>query len=259
MPGIEAILDHVVPFLLVVMRMAGLFVFAPLIASPIFNTKFRVLLAVMMSLALYPTLPTSAQVPPDVDLFMLVPLAFSEIMIGLAIGLMSLMPLIAMEIAGMLMGYQMGLTLARAFNPEAQTQGNILGRFLFFIALAAFLDLGGLEVLFLSLAETFEHVPAGAFSVDQTPVVLFVGIVTSGYEIALRVASPVACVIMLQTISMGFIMKTMPQVNILSVGFALKIVSGIVMLAASVLVIDELAYEHIAHVLGLIMEWSESL
>lgn len=259
MPGLEAILQHVVPFLLVVMRMAGLFVFAPLIASPLFTAKFRSLLAVMMSLAIYPSLPASAQIPPDVDLIMLAPLAASEILIGLAIGLMSLMPLIAVEVAGMLMGYQMGLALARAFNPEAQTQGAIVGRFLFFLAMAAFLNLDGLEVLFLSLAETFGHVPAGAFGVDRAPVELFVGIITSGYDLALRVASPVVCAILLQTVAMGFIMKTMPQINILSVGFAIKILSGLTILTASILVIDGLIHEHIAYVLGLIMEWAASL
>ena len=58
---------------------------------------------------------------------------------------------------------------------------------------------------------------------------------------------------------MGFITKTMPQVNVLSVGFAIKIGLGLAVLAASLGIIGQVASEELGRALRLAAEWSASL
>jgi len=66
---------------------------------------------------------------------------------------------------------------------------------------------------------------------SKVPLESLVGLVSSGLELSVRVAAPVTGVILLLAITLGALSKTMPQINVMSVGFALKIMAGVLMLA----------------------------
>jgi flagellar biosynthesis protein FliR len=161
--------------------------------------------------------------------------------------------------AGYMMGHQMGLGLARVYNPEFGEETDIVGQLLMFIGIAIFIAIGGLEALFLALLTTFERIPLGAFGMDHLPMEIVVGILGSAFELVLRVAAPVLCIIMLLMVAMGFVMKTMPQINILSVGFPLKILLGLLMLILGLVAIQQAATDEIADALSIILHWTRNL
>src|SRR5690606_26729433 len=151
-----------------------------------------------------------------VDLIMLVPLVVGETLIGMTIGLIVSIPVVSVQMGGLLMGQQMGLGIANVFNPAVDTEGDIVGQILLYLALSSFLALGGLESMHLALAESFAQAPIGTMSAGRAPLDLIVALTASGYELALRVAAPVMCILFLETLVIGFLMKTVPQLNILS-------------------------------------------
>ena len=89
------------------------------------------------------------------------------------------------------------------------------------------------------MVSSFDRVAIGGVAFGQAPVAMIVGVVQSGFELAIRVAMPVLCVIFLETLAMGFIMKTVPQLNILSFGFPIKILGGIFAVYAGLAFISE--------------------
>jgi flagellar biosynthesis protein FliR len=259
MPAFEHILPHFVPFLLVAFRLAGLFVFTPVLANRLLPRTFRVMLVVMLAAALYPMLPGGVQVPPDVGLVDLAPLVIRELLIGLIIGFIAAMPIHALDLSGHIISHQIGLGLARVYNPDLQSDTDTTGQLVMYLGLAAFVGVGGLEVLFLSLADTFRNVPVGGLGVDQLPLDLLVGLIASGFELAVRVAAPVLCIIFLLMIAMGFVSKTMPQINIMSVGFTIKILAGLGMLAASLGAMQHATGDEVQRVLRLAVGWASGL
>lgn len=259
MPTVEPYISHAAPFVLVVFRLAGLLVFTPVLANRGVPAKFRALLAVMLGAAVYPVVPGSFRVAPDAGLADLVPLILSETLIGVVIGFIAGLPVLAMDMAGFLMGHQMGLSLARVYNPEVGQDSDIFGQVLMYITLGSFLAMGGLEAAFLATASTFETVPMGALSMSAVPLDTVVGLIASGMELALRVAMPILAIIFLLLIGLGFVMKTMPQINVMSVGFTVKIIAGIAMLAASLTAMRQASSREIEHALKLAIEWAGSL
>lgn len=246
----------IVPFMLVLARLVGLFVFAPVISSTSVPLRARALLAFVMTLTLMPVVPRSAEA--QLDIVAIVPAIVAETMVGMTIGLLASIPLFAMEMAGTIMGHQMGLGLARSYNPELDTDADSIGQMLFALAGAAMVAMGGVEALFLALARSFERVPAGSFASMDIPIDLYMGMFRSGVELAIRVAAPVIGMLMLILLALGFIMKTMPQINILSVGFALKIVAGITIILWSIGVIGDVAGQDIGQALRNVISWAES-
>lgn len=257
MPTFDPILPHALPMLMVIIRLTGLFLFTPMLSSGSVPYQFKALLAFMFAVAIYPFVP-----PMDpgatIDLVTLVPLLFAELVVGIALGLIASIPLLAVQMGGYLMGYQIGLSLAESFNPELQANGSVLGDLFFYLAAFIFIGVGGLDILFATLAESFNTVPVGTFTSADVPLDLFVSVLASGFDLAVRVATPVIVVITMLMVAMGFVMKTMPQINIMSIGFAAQIVAGLAILLVAINVIGVIAGDEIHDTLDQLGRWVRS-
>lgn len=251
------VLNHVGPFMLVLLRISGLFVFAPLLSSASIPGKVRILLAFAMALCIFPVLPRGAVVDVGgMDVFSLALAGVMEILLGTLIGVVAMLPVLAVQLGGTLIGQQMGFGLATVYNPALETESEPLGELLLYLAITAFIAMGGLEMLFLSTANTFVRSPAGAVTVQAMPMGLVVGAIGAGVELALRVSAPVLAIILIETIATAFIMKTMPQLNILSIGFAVKISLGLLAIVLGLKAIDRAIVTHGEEVGRVLMRWS---
>lgn len=256
MPALFAL--HLVPFVLVAFRVMGLFLSTPLIGSATVPVKVKVLLAVFLAAAVYPVVGApdgSGIATPSIGLFALVPMLVFELAIGASMGFLAGMPLHAANFAGFLMGHQMGLTLARTYDPSSEAETDLLSQMLFIIAAGTFLAIGGLDLLFLTVAGSFERIPAGGFRPDITPLAMAVGLLQSSMELAVRIAAPVIGIVSLVLVALGVLSKTLPQINAMTVGFMLKIVLGMGMVAAGITSMDEAIVEDVTGTLGDVLGW----
>ncbi|MBO6514649.1 MAG: flagellar biosynthetic protein FliR [Phycisphaerales bacterium] len=258
MDMITPMLVHVLPLMLVTARLTGIFLFTPLLRSSTLPRVFKAMLAFMFAIALYPAVPQFSPAAA-IDTVQLVPLLFSELLVGISIGLIAAMPLYAMQMGGFVMGYQVGLSLAESFNPELDSNGSVLGLLLFYMAVFIFIGLGGFELLFLALADSFHTAPIGMFTAQDVPLEMFVEVITSGFELAIRVASPVIAAVAMSQVAMGLVMKTMPQVNIMSIGFAIQILTGLILLMLMINVMGTVAGEEIDRVMDGLSLWIQDL
>ncbi|MCW5766687.1 MAG: flagellar biosynthetic protein FliR [Phycisphaeraceae bacterium] len=233
----EALVPQVVPFLLVMFRLSGLFVIAPVLASVSIPGRARVLLVFALALCVFPLTPT-AGVPLPQDVVSLAAAVAMEVLLGFVLGLLMLLPVAALQLAGSLMGLQLGFGLGAVINPALESESDVISETLMVIALGAFIAMGGLEVLLACVAATFRTVPLGAVATASVPADLVMGAFAGGFELAIRIAAPVLGILMVETVISAFLMKTMPQLNILSIGFAIKIVLGLLAIAMALQAID---------------------
>ena len=119
------------------------------------------------------------------------------------------------------------------FNPDLDEQTAVFSEFYFLLALTAFVILGGHRVMITTLVGSFDVIPLGGFRPDLTLLELLIGMMGTIFNLAVCVAAPLLCLIFLETLAMGFIVRTVPQINVLSVGFPLRILLGIGLLIAS--------------------------
>lgn len=251
----EFLAYHAVPYSLVLSRMAGLFIAAPMLGGAAIPIRVKTLLAMMTASAVYPAVAARLSAPAAVDLAGVAPLYVSELAIGYTMGLLASLPMMGMEMAGTLIGQQMGFGLAKVYNPEVEFDSDILGRLLFYLAFGAFLAMGGLDVMFSVLARSFENVPIGALVASRSPVDELTAGLAAGVELAMRVSAPALGIVLLLLLAFGVVGKTMPQINVMSEGFAVKIVGGLAVLAGSVYAIDLAAGEEVARMLDVLCGW----
>ncbi len=260
MISFEPFIHHVVPFSLVVARLSGLFIFTPLLANQTLPKRFRALLAVMFSAAVYPALPAAMHASTAVTLPEMVPLLLGETLIGMTMGFIAGLPIISLDMAGVITGHQMGMGLGRVYNPDIGADTDSIGQTLMYVGLASFVALGGLDAMFMALVFTFDKVPMGGFmNSGGIPLDAMVGVLTSGTELALRVSAPVLCAVFVIMIAVGLLGKTIPQINVMSVGFTFKLFVGIAILALSMAAIQQVSSEEIERVLNMVVQWGRTM
>jgi flagellar biosynthesis protein FliR len=234
---LEPILAHLPAFLLVLFRLTGLFIFAPMLAASVIPMRVKVLLALVLGFCIYPLIPPQ---PAIVITWGNAPfLAGGELLIGLAIGFGAALPLIAMQMAGQLMGQQLGIGLGEIFDPGFQESGEILGRLLLMIAMTLFLLMDGHHALLAVLIGSFRGVPLGGYAPDGQLLVVMTALLRSMLELAVRVAAPLLCLVLLEAIALGFVARTVPQLNILTVGLPLRLLLGMALIVVAIVAMSE--------------------
>ncbi|MBI1369528.1 MAG: flagellar biosynthetic protein FliR [Planctomycetes bacterium] len=246
------ILPHIPVFLLVVFRLAGIFMFAPMFGSDIIPVKVKALLALVLGFCVYPLIPPQA--PVHLTMMSMVVSIGSEMLIGLVIGYGASLPLVAMQLGGLIMGQQLGLGFAQVLNPDFGEDTDVLGQTLFVTALTVFIVLNGHHILLSTLVHSFSTVPIGAYMPGSSVLHVITGLLASMFELGVRVAAPLLCLVFLETIAMGFIARTVPQLNILSLGFPLRIIIGMMLVIALIGPIYESLIVSMRHALGLVYQ-----
>lgn len=257
---LETIQLHLAPVLLVIFRFAGLTIFGPLIGSPVIPVKVKVYLTFIIGLSVYPLLSSkfSGVMFMDINLWVLIPMVAMEITLGAVIGFLAGLPLVAAQTSGLIMGQQMGLGFARFYNPTIDDEADVVGQMLFFLAVAGFLAMGGHEQMILAVIHSFDYVPLGGFTPDTDLLAMLCGMLLAVFELALRIAAPLLALIFLETVAMGFVAKTVPQLNILSLGFPIRILAGIFIIIMGLVAIDQVLMEGIDDMLNSIFLWVQS-
>lgn len=254
---VEFALPHLAPFMAALSRIAGLFLFAPAFGGSAAPMQARALTMIALSLVVYPA--ASAHVGVEMtrlDLLALAPMLAGELLVGLSIGLIASLPIINVQAAGEIMSHKMGLRLGDTFNPAIDLGGDAIGQLLFYVALVAFLSMGGAEAMVAAVADSFARIPVGAARLDMAPLDLIVALASSGLELAMRVSAPVITILFLEMIAAGMIMKTMPQLNILSFGFAVKILVGLLALAGALAAIQMVIRADVGAALDSMARWA---
>jgi flagellar biosynthetic protein FliR len=209
-------------------RILGLLAADPLLGSDRIPVRIRIAFALVMTLVLVPALPP----PPAVALTGADgwPLVVQQFLIGVSIGFVVRMVFTALEVAGEVIGLQMGLGFATFIDPAHNTPQPVLASFLTTLAFLFFLSLNGHHLILTALVESFHALPPGRWPDEQ----LFMGIVQNASDIfnaGLKIALPLVIVLLFANLALGVMTRAAPQVNIFAVGFALTLVVGIAMLA----------------------------
>ncbi|MFP3937726.1 MAG: flagellar biosynthetic protein FliR [Phycisphaerae bacterium] len=231
MNGDEQIASFVATMWLVGARVLGMMLVAPVLGHTAVPLRLRVLMAVVIALAV-----SGGLSQPAVSGAAILPAVAVEVLLGVTIGLAVRMVFVGIELAAHHVGQQMGVSLAAAFDPFS-AGGDAVRRLYVMLAVVLLLGFGGHRMIISALLRTFDAVPPGAFAPGDAMAGFIATVATAGFALALKVAAPVLLAMLLATAAMGILQRTVPQCHILSVGMPVRVMLGLVALAAAVAVV----------------------
>ena len=217
-------------FTLVLVRVSGLMVTTPIFGSKEIPMQVRALLAMAVAVLIMPSQWNTTVPDPGTTLNYAVIVA-GELIIGICLGLGITILFSGIQLAGQMIGRIGGLMLADVFDPSVGTSVPIFSRFLLLICTTVFLLIGGHRMVLAGLLDTFVSMPLGGGSLPASLDQEFLGklvaafelLLTQSFSLGIRAAAPVIVSLLLSTLVMGLISRTLPQLNILAVGFGLNL------------------------------------
>jgi flagellar biosynthetic protein FliR len=213
--------SRVVVFVLVLTRVSGLVIMAPVMHTTDAPMQFRALLAFAFTLTIMPSQWFVEVVEPCTLLAFVIMIA-AELLIGLAMGLGLYILFVCIGLAGELVGHVGGLYAAQIFDPGSGEQIPLMSRAYQWLAITVFALIGGLTVLVTSLLDTFVTIPVGTIGFNPDVVFSLVVILNMSFNLALQIAAPVLVAALISLFVMGLLSKTLPQFNLMSVGFGIN-------------------------------------
>jgi flagellar biosynthesis protein FliR len=208
-------------FTYVLARVAGLALTAPIFGTAAVPISIRGLFAAALAMLIAPTQWQAAVANPDNLIYYLVLLG-AEALIGACLGLGVLILVHAMTLAGELVGQGSGLTLSDVLDPSLDENIPLFSRLLFLLTVAAFLCMGGHRLVMAGLLDTFKAIPPGGGTFPNSLANGFVALIGQSFSLGIRAAAPAVTALLLATLTLGLVGRTIPQLNVLSLGFGLN-------------------------------------
>jgi flagellar biosynthetic protein FliR len=180
-----------------------------------------------------------------------------EIVLGAILGLAVRMLMTSVQIMGQLIGFQMGFAVANVLDPVSGVQASVLAQFAFLITILVMFSINAHHYFFRALADSFTLVPVGQLSLGQDLFRQVMDAASRMFSLAVRLGAPVIAALLFTDVIMGILAKTVPQMNILMVGFPIKITVGMFFLSLTMtLIIPMLAdiFEDIGPMLAGLMK-----
>jgi flagellar biosynthetic protein FliR len=225
--SLQQALQFVPTFVLAFFRIAGMMVTVPLFGSARIPRRLKVMFALVLTASLVPTIKP---VTLPATTWQLAAGIGGELLFGLAIGTALSFTFVAVNWAGEIIGQQMGLGLGQVFDPQFGGSGSVIGDLYFFLTLMIFLLINGHHHFLRGVHSTFESLPL--LSATMTPALLDLasGLLQSATALALQLAAPMLVTMLVTDVVLGFLGKTIPQINVMTAGLNLRSMVGMVVL-----------------------------
>jgi flagellar biosynthetic protein FliR len=221
----------VATYLLVLARVGGLVVGAPVFGHLLVPVRVRAGLAVALAVALGPAVTPVAAAPAT--LTALAGALALELALGVLIGLAAQLVFAGVQLGGQMAGIQMGFGMSNLIDPISHAQVTIVAQWHQLLALLVFLALDVHHLLIRALLGSFTAAPPGTLGVTAAGLRGIVTLAGDVFAVGARVAAPVVIALLLTNGALGVLARTVPQLNVFVVGFPLNVGVGLVMLGAS--------------------------
>ncbi|WP_078595606.1 flagellar biosynthetic protein FliR [Evansella clarkii] len=223
------IFDWFPVFLLILVRVSAFMVTLPFFSYQNIPAQLKIALSVFISWMMFfsgdwPVLEI------DYTYFLLI---IKEALTGLTVGLIAMILLYAVQIAGGFIDIKMGFMIANVIDPQTGAQSPMIGSYLYTFTILFILATDAHHLLLDGVYYSYQFVPVDQLYLpfgDEAVISFVVSTFSTMFIIAFQMAMPIVGSLFLVDVALGMVSRTVPQVNVFVVGLPLKILAGFIIL-----------------------------
>jgi flagellar biosynthesis protein FliR len=219
-------------YILLLCRLGSMIMLLPGIGEAFISARIRISFAALVCFALFPLLqPDMPPVPAAVPV--MVGQILHEILIGLMIGILTRMVLATLEVSGMIISTQMGISAAVMFNPVMATQGSLISVFLTLAGLKMIFITNTHHLFFYAMRDSYGLFPVNGELPIPAMTETVAHTVSEMFRIAVQMSAPFLVLGMVFFVGLGLLSRLMPQIQIFFIALPLQIILGLVLVSLS--------------------------
>ncbi len=220
---------NAIVFFLLFSRIGGMIAFFPFFSHMSIPVSVKTALSLYLTFLFFPVVQFSGAA---FDIGTMVMAVLSEFTLGFIAGLALNLIFAALGIAGMQVSMVMGFSMATVMDPTTQTNSPIISQIFTLLAILTLLAFNGHHLILLFLSESVRHIELGTFYPQEFMWTYLSHGFTHMFVMGFIIAFPIIAISLLSDVIFGMLMKTMPQFNLLVVGFPIKIFLSVMVLMA---------------------------
>ena len=204
-------------------------------ATPIFShqnipVNIKASMAFFFTIVFYSSMP---ELNINITIPNIVIAILSEMLFGLAIGIVLQLAYNAITFAGGQISFMMGFSMATAIDPANGVSMPIISQFLSMIALMVLFEMDLHHWMLLFIDNSLQSIPLGEFLMTEDFFNYIIKAASNMFMVGFMIAFPIIALSWLADVIFGMLMKTMPQFNLLVIGFPIKIMVAFVVIIAT--------------------------
>jgi flagellar biosynthetic protein FliR len=251
--------DMILSVFLVFTRVAALIMTGPFFSAAAFPKQVKLYFAMATTILLFFAIPADgAFVSASDGTLVIFTAIILEVLVGVALGLVGQLVFAGLEMAGMLISLNTGLSFANMIDTMTQQQNAVLSNLFSMIAVLVFLSIDGDKIYISALARSFELIPVNEAQIHLAgPYML--EIATYLFTIGVQIASPFIIVLFLLDVSLAIFARIMPQANMMFIALPIKFGVGLALLMLAIPYLPtafDMMFQHlfdfVAEVMGVI-------
>jgi flagellar biosynthesis protein FliR len=240
------VLSNIVAFWLVATRLTGFFVLAPGLQDMQVPKLVKVAVIIWLSCFMAPLVTSTAAF--DFSWASLAVVLVSEFMFGLGLGMVTRLALSSCQVGGALIDNELSLSAAQQLNPTLAISGGVMNRVLMLVALGWFWSSDYLSALLVGIQQSFRVLPVGGAAVTQGSLELMTHLAADLFAAGLIIAAPIAVLGFIVTLALGFLSRSVQQLNVFNESFTLRVMvggAGVVVLLPLLLSLSRMAMDQL--------------
>jgi len=162
-----------------------------------------------------------------------------QLAVGIAIGFTVRLVFVAVELAGEVIGLQMGLNFASFFDPASNAQVSAVARFFGHMSMLLFVVINGHLMILMAVIKSFDRFPVDGNFLQSLAQLRVYEVGASLFASALWIALPMIALLLFVNLTLGIISRVAPQMNIYAVGFPVTLTVGMLGIAATLPMLEQ--------------------
>ncbi len=229
----QFLVQGVFAFMLTFVRIGAAITIMPGVGDTFTPQQIRLYIALGLSLVLSPLVAQHLPdpVPTTAVLFTLIGMEF---VVGIFIGTIARILIVALDTAGMVISMMSGLGSAQVFNPAFSTQGSLIGAMLSVTGVLLLFATNMHHLLFFGLVGSYELFPVGAVPDSGSMAEMISRAMASSFMVGIQISSPFIVISLLIYIGMGVLTRLMPQIQVFLLALPLQIILSFLTLALTI-------------------------
>lgn len=230
----DLLTQHIFEWFFIFCRIGTALMLVPGIGDNFVSTKIRLVLALGLSVILFPVVQRYLPTVPH-NVFILLFLVLKEVMIGAFLGMIVRIFLSALDVAGTLISFQIGFSNAAMFNPALSAQGSLASVFYTIIG-TTLIYITDLHHLFIrGLVESYMYLsPLETVSLHDLSDTML-KYISDAFIVGVKMSLPFLILSVLFSVSLGILSRLMPQLQVFFIAMPIQLLVGIILVAATVM------------------------
>lgn len=232
-------LEHLEYFLLILVRISGFMVAAPIFSLRNIPMRGKTLLAIAFAILVFHVVPYKEVVYATTIEYALV--VVTEMLAGVIMGFMANVSYYILSFAGQIIDQEMGFSMVNQYDPITSTQVTVTGNLYTYAVMLMVLITNLHHYLIRAIVDSFQVIPVGSVVLDFNLYEVMKRFVVDYFVLGFRIVLPIFASMLVVNTILAILARVAPQMNMFVIGLQLKVFVGLVVLVLMVLMITGVA------------------